>query len=242
MKDSLKAIVTYPLSKIINYTKTQIRDIRNGYKLNIHYVLWERATLQSADYIEKHLSEVLIFAHKRDIWDYAVQQLRDRKAEGACLEFGVYKGQSINYFSSRLPHLSFHGFDSFEGLAEDWVGHHAKKGTFDLQGKPPKVNENVETIKGWFDKTLPKFIEDTLKNGDVSFVHIDGDTCEAARIVLGELHNHIKPGVLILFDEYVGYPNWQNGEYLAWQEFVKQHGIKYCYKGFSIQQALIEII
>ncbi|MCD8493946.1 MAG: hypothetical protein LRY39_00675 [Alphaproteobacteria bacterium] len=127
MAKILKDMVTYPLSKIVSYTKTHMRDERGGYKLNIHYVLWERATIQSADYVEKHLSDVLVFAHKKRIWNYAVQQLKDRKADGKCLEFGVYKGESINYFSHRLPQLSFFGFDSFEGLAEDWVGHQPRK-------------------------------------------------------------------------------------------------------------------
>jgi hypothetical protein len=235
-------MVTYPLSKIVSYTKTHMRDERGGYKLNIHYVLWERATLESADYIQKHLADVLVFAHKKKLWDYAIQLLSDSKADGTCMEFGVYKGQSINYFSRKLPNLSFYGFDSFEGLAEDWKGHQAKKGTFDLKGKLPEVNTNVELIKGWFDQTLPKFIKSTLKKGKVSFLHIDGDTYEAAAIVFDQMKAYIKPGTLILFDEYVGYPNWQKGEYLAWQEFAKAAKIKYRYKGFSVQQALIEIL
>ena len=38
------------------------------------------------------------------------------------LEFGVYKGRSMRWWSQRLPHAGAKlvGFDSFEGLPEDW--------------------------------------------------------------------------------------------------------------------------
>jgi hypothetical protein len=52
----------------------------------------------------------------------------------------------------------------------------------------------------------------------------------------------LKPGVLVLFDDYLAYPNWKNGEFLAWQEFCSQNSIKYRYLGFATEQALIEII
>ena len=34
-------------------------------------------------------------------------------------EFGVYKGETINFIASKIPH-TVHGFDSFEGLPEVW--------------------------------------------------------------------------------------------------------------------------
>ena len=38
------------------------------------------------------------------------------------LEFGVFRGETTRYWSSRLknPRACLHGFDSFEGLPEDW--------------------------------------------------------------------------------------------------------------------------
>ena len=35
------------------------------------------------------------------------------------------------------------GFDSFEGLREDWAGTDVEKGHFNLDGKIPKLNKNV---------------------------------------------------------------------------------------------------
>ena len=72
---------------------------------------------------------------------------------GLLIEFGVWKGRSINYFAKRVSE-TIYGFDSFEGLKEDWSGWGFAKGAFDLGGKLPKVENNVILIKGWFDKTL----------------------------------------------------------------------------------------
>ena len=40
--------------------------------------------------------------------------------DGLFLEFGVYKGQSINILSKLKPNKIFHGFDTFTGLPEEW--------------------------------------------------------------------------------------------------------------------------
>ena len=37
------------------------------------------------------------------------------------LEFGVWKGESINFLSSFLNKGEIYGFDSFKGLREDWL-------------------------------------------------------------------------------------------------------------------------
>jgi hypothetical protein len=65
------------------------------------------------------------------------------------LEFGVYRGTSINFFASRLNGVLY-GFDSFEGLNESMPGTNAIKGTFNLGGDMPTVLSNVKLIKGWF--------------------------------------------------------------------------------------------
>ena len=41
--------------------------------------------------------------------------------DGLFLEFGVYKGTSINFISSLIPDKKIYGFDSFGGLPEEWV-------------------------------------------------------------------------------------------------------------------------
>ena len=63
------------------------------------------------------------------------------------IDFGVYKGSTINYFSQFTSGEVF-GFDSFEGLPEDWRGP-LKKGFFNTKGVMPQVRNN-----SFFNKRL----------------------------------------------------------------------------------------
>ena len=215
--------------------------MRRSPRRNLHNILWERASVQSADFVEAHLGNVLIFQAKENMWNYVGKILNEDEHDGVCMEFGVAGGTSINWISNLLPNYKFVGFDSFVGLKEDWTGHHATKGAYSQNGVLPKVNKNVVLVKGWFDETLPKYInENGIEN--LRFVHIDGDTYEAAVAVFNELGNYLKPGMFVLFDELLGYPNWQNGEYKALYEAQSKYGFNFQYRAFSSEQALIEII
>jgi hypothetical protein len=51
--------------------------------------------------------------------------------------------------------------------------------------------------------------------------------------VLSLLGERIVSGTVIVFDEYLGFPNWQRGEYRAWQQFVETRGLRYRYRAFG---------
>lgn len=40
---------------------------------------------------------------------------------GVIVEFGVADGGSIGWFTKKYPDVTVFGFDSFEGLPEDWM-------------------------------------------------------------------------------------------------------------------------
>ena len=223
------------------YAILDVQRMRRSPKRNLHNILWERATIQSADFVEPFLSNALIFQEKTDMWNYVARVLNETKSKGLCMEFGVAGGFTINWISDLLPDYKFVGFDSFIGLKEDWVGHHAAKGAYSQNGLMPRVNVNVSLVKGWFDETIPKYIKE---NGivDLKFIHIDSDTYESAVTVLNELGEYLKPGMFVLFDELLGYPNWQNGEFKALYEAQNKYGFNFRYRAFSSEQAFIEII
>ena len=85
------------------------------------------------------------------------------------LEFGVASGKTINYIS-KFTNDTVYGFDSFEGLPEKWRNGF-DKGCFNRNGNLPKVNKNVTLIKGWFDETLPNFIENKV---DYEWIGMNG--------------------------------------------------------------------
>src|SRR5210317_2173184 len=65
---------------------------------------------------------------------------------GLNVELGVYNGVTISCLATARPDLEFHGFDSFEGLPEDWdMGQKYVEGkAFDRKGEFPDVPENVK--------------------------------------------------------------------------------------------------
>jgi len=149
---------------------------------------------------------------------------------GLFLEFGVFEGTTINIIASMFPNKTIWGFDSFEGLPEDWITNDEEivwhKGFFAVE-KLPKVNNNVILIKGWFDQTLPNWIKDN-SNNKISFLHIDCDLYSSTKIVLKLLNDLIQPGTIIIFDELYHFGNqkkytkWAEGEYKALMEWVEE--------------------
>jgi hypothetical protein len=179
----------------------------------------------------------MIFPTSEELWNYAASSARIEG--GVILEFGVFKGRSINHFAEIFQTETLHGFDSFEGLAEDWIGYHLPKGTFNMDGNLPQVKQNVTLHKGWFDKTLPPFFENNTSQ--IRLCHVDCDTYESSLYVLQQVAGRLVKGSIIVFDEYYGYPNWRFGEYRAWQEVCAQQGLNYRYIAFSEMQVAIEI-
>lgn len=200
-------------------------------------VVRNRAIETSADYIEQNISKAMLFDSIEMLWDFALSKIT---VQGLYVEFGVFSGYSINYFSNKITNKNFYGFDSFEGLREDWVGTSVTKGTFNLDGILPKVNANVSLVRGWFDDSLPNFLK--KHSDDFSFIHFDADTYESTALLLDLIGHRIVKGTVVVFDEYLGFANWQNGEYRAWKQFIEKENISYEYLGFSIQQTAIRIV
>lgn len=140
------------------------------------------------------------------------------------LEFGVYKGTSINFFSNYVN--TIYGFDSFNGLREDWVGYvNRPKGKFNLEGKLPKLNKNVILIVGWVQDTLDQFLD--KYKPEINFVHLDMDTYETTKFVLSKIKPYLAKNCTIIFDELYNYTGWEAGEYRALKETFNDSEYKY---------------
>lgn len=203
-----------------------------------------KARLDCLDKEEALFGNAPMMGSRMDLLSAAVKCAEDSGAGGLWLEFGVWRGASLNFIAGCTTNVVY-GFDSFEGLPEDWVmgkSYKAKKGKRSLQGELPPVCENARLVKGLFENTLPDFLE---KNpGSVSFVHIDSDLYQSAKMVLNSLI--FREGTVIVFDEYYNYPSWDQGEYKAFQEFLaeknwKAECIGYCPRsgqaGFILRRA-----
>lgn len=148
--------------------------------------------------------------------------------DGLYCEFGVESGTTINFIASQTAR-TIHGFDSFEGLPEDWrPGFPA--GTFKLK-ELPKVRANVELHKGWFDQSIAPF--KAKFSEPVVFLHMDADLYSSTKTTLDLLADRIIPGTIIQFDEFFNYPGWRQGEYKAFMEFVNDYKITHEYIGYT---------
>lgn len=149
--------------------------------------------------------------------------------DGFIMEFGVFQGRSINMISGYKPNSAVYGFDSFEGLPDDWGATVYEKGHFKVDNLP-EVNPNVTLVKGWYDQTLPKFVEEhkaEFEKNKVALIHIDCDMYSSTKTVFDCLKPYIVPGTVIIFDELVGYPRWEEGEWQALNELLDETGYKY---------------
>ncbi len=163
---------------------------------------------------------------------YVFEQMKlKHKPNTLWLEFGVATGNTINYIS-KFTNDKVYGFDSFEGLPEKWRDGF-EKGAFNRNGNLPKVNDNVELIKGWFNETLPNFIK--THNKKVSFIHMDADLYSSTKYIFDTLKDHIDTDCVIVFDELVNYPGFDGdkGELKAFYEFITEHKVKYEWIGMN---------
>jgi predicted O-methyltransferase YrrM len=238
MKKLAKRVVDATLVPLMEYVLSRVRVPQNSlfHPTSVVDEVLRRAVADSADYADSHMQEALcIRGDKQALWRHAFAA---RAPGGLIVEFGVFQGHSIRFLAS-LTSETIYGFDSFEGLREDWKGWAAAKGTFDMGGTAPPVPANVSLIKGWFDKTLPLFLREHPE--PFSFVHIDSDTYEAASVILGAAADRFRPGTVVVFDEYFGYRGWRAGESKAWQNFVSARGIRYRYLAFHDQAVALVV-
>lgn len=204
-------------------------------------IIWQNSRDDSARFIQDNLEHALVLMERKDIWSHCYNKA---PKEGLVLEFGVYKARSTNFFADLMladnDKRTLHGFDSFEGIEEDWVGHFRPKHGYNLDKKLPPVRDNIELIAGWVEDTVPPFL--TEHKEKIAFMHIDTDTYTPCKFLLGNLHARFDVGTIILFDELHSYPGWKQGELKALQEFTQAHpNIKYNYFAFARNQAAIVI-
>lgn len=177
--------------------KKKRRDVRN-----------EEAVLKSLSSLDAFIDEVhtsLILLHLNEPPLFfalrALQRRSQREDEGIgptrvpipkqmICEFGVGAGHTLEKIKEFFPvGKTIVGFDSFEGLPEDWIPQR-RKGSFSQGGEVPKEllgGENVSIVKRLSSDTVPNFF-DANKFADVELLllHIDCDLYRSTKEVLGE--------------------------------------------------------
>jgi len=165
--------------------------------------------------------------------------------DGLMLELGVRRGTSLAFLASaaRTQHrrdVTVHGFDAFEGLPNPWGEN--PSGMYSTGGVAPlELPENARVHAGWFEDSLPPFVEQ--HTGPIAFVNVDCDLYSSTYEALSILAPRFVPGTTLVFDEYLCNPGWEEHEHRALSELAREHDWQLRYRGFSLfsKQATIQL-
>lgn len=185
---------------MLGKTKRQWTGILYPRRVRLFDILNTNADLQQ--FIRSKLKQVNHFDKREQLYEYVSQAVL--KGESIdYLEFGVWQGASIKRWCELNPNPKsrFFGFDSFEGLPEYW-NRKTVKGAFNLEGVAPAVDdERVQLVKGWFQDSLPPFLE-SFQPRSRMVIHIDSDLYSSALFCLTRLHSLAVPGTILIFDQF----------------------------------------
>jgi tetratricopeptide (TPR) repeat protein len=168
------------------------------------------------------------------------------RPDGLICEFGVFHGKSIRLLASLVgPHVTVDGFDTFEGIPEQWGDEPA--GSYTAASEiPERCPLNVRFHVGLFADTLPGYVEAVgpPEKVPVRLINVDCDLYQGTVEIMEYLAPRIGPGTVIVFDEYLMTPTWIDDEYKAFQEAVQKFGWTYDYLAYSLfsKQAVVRIL
>jgi hypothetical protein len=165
------------------------------------------------------------------------------------LDLGVWIGWSTRLASDASGRMVY-GFDSFEGLVEDWKleDQVVKRGTFSLtdpfaqrfikdtgvvfqeDGLPAALGRKVQFIKGSTYDTLAPFLAEH-PGEPIRLFHMDLDTYESCLHALETCKERFVPGSILVFDEYLV----TNGEMRAFYEFQSRYELEWNYRAWGLE-------
>ena len=155
---------------------------------------------------------------------------------GMALEFGVYTGGTLTALAAHRGDGRVWGFDSFQGQPELWRAGF-RTGAFDVEALPEVPG--AELVVGLFDDTLSGFL--AAHPGPVDFLHVDSDLYSSAVTVLDQVGPRLRPGSIVLFDEFLNFPEWEEHEARAWWEYTAKHDVRYSYVCYTLDNEQVAV-
>ena len=156
-------------------------------------------------------------------------------------EFGVWRASSFKYLIKVFK--KGYGFDTFTGLPEDWLigSDIEKKGTYSSDGNVPKI-EGGEFIVGKFEDTLPVFFAESRPIASV--INYDADLYSSTICALNFSKQVIDKDTILIFDEFIINPSWEQDEFKALNEFcsINQYSYEVIAVSFFTKQVAVKLI
>jgi predicted O-methyltransferase YrrM len=165
---------------------------------------------------------------------------RMRSVPGMAVEFGVFEGVTLRHIAKAIgPDRRVTGFDTFEGLPDDW-GKLLRKGTFATSAPSFEGYSNVGLEVGRIEETLPVFLESHGQS--ISLVHIDCPYYDTNMFILERVLPRMPDRSIIVFDEYYGYPSYEDHEFRAWSEIRARFNLVASPLAYSSHSAAFELV
>ena len=170
-------------------------------------------------------------------WALFEQMIKLTKKNRPFYEFGVWRGEAFKYLIKTFK--KGYGFDTFEGLPEDW--HNKKAGTYSSDGNLPKI-KGGEFIVGKFEDTLSDFFSETRPKA--SIINFDADLYSSTICALNYAKPVIDEHTILIFDEFIMNKYWEQDEYKALEEFCYNNHFEYEVLGISFftKQVAVRLI
>jgi len=163
-----------------------------------------------------------IYPRRYNLYNYLLEKENLKDMAIDYLEFGVSGGLSFKWWTdaNRNANSRFYGFDTFEGLPEDY-GVLFPKG--DMSASVMATDDKrVEFVKGLFQDTLLDFLHSHPLGNNRKVIHMDADIFSATLYALSNMAVHLKKNDVILFDEF----NVPNHEFRAYKCFIESFYVK----------------
>jgi len=154
--------------------------------------------------LRSRLSSAKLFDSRESLWRHLFRSIGTNE-KLLLLEFGVFNGYSIHQFAelNQSRDSKFIGFDSFEGLPEDWTPK-CPKGTFSQDGRLPVARDGrISFVKGWFSDTLIPTLHDLDSRDRIVVCHFDSDLYSSTLFCLTALLQRFSDFYFV-FDEFCG--------------------------------------
>ncbi|MDQ3206770.1 MAG: class I SAM-dependent methyltransferase [Pseudomonadota bacterium] len=178
-----------------------------------------RARRTGMRWVQQHAASPQVFCGMPV--DVLMRALRSARSSGLTLECGVYFGRSLRLIA-QATQGEVHGFDSFQGLPEAWSDREGA-GAYSTAGRLPEVTDSTRLHPGWFQDTLPPFLRE--HPGPVRLLHIDCDLYSSTKTVLECMDDRLVPGSMVVFDDLLGYPGYEQHELKAFEEFASEQSL-----------------
>lgn len=212
-------IIALKVHRLLGWAKNIFLTIYNIIELSKWIELNKRK-----DILNDFLTLKRDYQKRYQLYKHIINQYSLKNEDIVYLEFGVFEGQSFKWWLNECSNNSFfYGFDTFEGLPENWGGY--KKG--EMSSIIPQIDDKrAKFIKGLFQETLPVFISnnrDILKSKHRKIIHLDADLFSSTLFVLSSLAPYLSNGDILIFDEF----NVPNHEFFAFKTFTKSFYFKF---------------